>query len=110
MNRAQTRDLVTCTIANGQTQSTPIPTDGFITGTFSIPAAFTGTAITVKYGNVKDGTFTTVPAQGDEENPITVATNGTYYLPVLTCSAKYFVLTSGSAEGAARTISVYLKS
>lgn len=109
-NRIQPIDLLTCTIANGGTQSTPICTDGFITGTFSIPAAFTGTAVTVKFGNIKDGTFTAVPDMGDESNPQTVTTNGTYYLPLFTCSAKYFVLVSGSSEGADRTISVFLKS
>jgi hypothetical protein len=88
--------------------SQAMETAGAEAGSFQVPATITGATIAVEISN--DGTnFTEVVEEGAEANPITVAANGIYVLPIKTFSAKYFRLTSASNEAAARSLSVYLR-
>lgn len=96
------------TIAIGDQNSAAIGTGQATRGSFQIPATFTGANVTVQVGN--DGTnFVTCPVEGNEANPITVAANGTYAFPVKVFNFRYVRLRSASAEGAARTISTFMR-
>ena len=98
----------TIPISTKPTGAEEIPTGGATKGSYSLPDAFTGATVTIGYSN--DGSnFTTVPALTDENNPETVAADGTYPLPSRGFSAKYLQISSASNEAAARTITVYLK-
>ena len=97
------------TFANGATNGAVYALGQYAWGSYQIPAAFTGTTITVQY-SVDGSNWTTVPTEGSETNPQTVTTNGTYRLPVMTFAAKFMRLVSGTAEGAARTVKLYLRS
>lgn len=97
----------TITIANGAQDSGVIGTGQATRGSFQLPT-FTGTALTVQVSN--DGTnFTTCPVEGNEANPITVTSNGTYSFPEKCFSFQKVRLRSGSAEGAAREIATFFR-
>lgn len=99
----------TLVIASGEQNSAAFGTGQATRGSFQVPT-FTGTAITVQVTNEDTPTnFTSCPVEGNEANPITVTSNGTYALPVKTFNFKFFRLRSGSAEGASRTITVFLR-
>ena len=99
----------TITIASGAQNSGAIGTGQATRGSFQLPT-FTGTAITVQVTNEDTPTnFTSCPVEGNEANPITVTSNGTYSFPVKTFSFKYVRLRSGSAEGAERSISTFFR-
>ena len=95
------------TIADGATDSNDIPLDGAVAGCFQIPAAFDGTTITVKI-SIDGVNYTEVVEEAGETNPITVATSGTYALPIKTFSGKYMQLVA-DAQTADRTIPVTLR-
>lgn len=97
----------TATIANGQTASNNIELCGAVAGSVQLPAAITGTALTIK-GSIDGVTYTEVVEEGGESNPLVVAAAGTYALPIKTFSYKYLQLVM-DAQGAARSISVYLR-
>lgn len=90
-------------IANGATASATITLPRLVTqGTFQIPAAFTGANVTPKMSN-DNATFTAVGSA------ISVAANGTYAIPAGCFAAKYLQLVSASAEGAERTLIIFLR-
>jgi hypothetical protein len=101
-NKAAMR-LATVVIAATETASDVIHNGGYSGGTFQIPAAFTGANVQPKFSN--DGvTFTAVGSA------ISVSANGTYEIPALCFRAKYIRLDSASAEGASRTLKLFLRS
>lgn len=97
----------TAVIPISTSNSQAIPLGGAERGCFQMPAAFTGTTVDVQISI--DGTnFTTAVEEGAETNPITIAVNGTYALPIKTFSGKYFRLVSNGTEAAARSIAIYM--
>lgn len=76
-------------------------------GSFQLPAAFTGVAITFK-GSHNGTAWTTVAVEGLETNPLTVSQGNSYPFPAKCFEFPLLQLVSGSAEGAARTIATYL--
>jgi len=102
-------DDQTLTVAASGTTSEWFASGPWIFGSYQLPSAITGTELTVEYSN--DGTNpTTVPAASTEEdNPATVAANGTYILPAMTFAAKYFRLKFTTSQAAARTIRLFMK-
>lgn len=91
----------TVAIAISTTDTDPIVVAGSNTGTFQIPAAFTGANVQPKFSN--DGvTYTAVGSA------ISVSANGTYVIPADCFRARYLMLTSGSSEAAARQITLCL--
>ena len=99
MATVQTRQL---NIALGATQSEIFEAGVSEGGTFSIPAAFTGTAIQPQFSN--DGTNWT-----NVGSAISIATNGTYVIPADVFKASRGRLVSNSSEAAARVITLGLK-
>ena len=94
----------TVTIANGATAASAYETKGAERGSFQLPAAMTGTTITINVSN-DAATWTACPIEGNEINPITsTAASKTYSLPTKAFNFRYIQLVSGSAEAAARSI------
>lgn len=91
----------TVAIAISTTDTDAIASAGSNTGTFQIPAAFTGATMQPKFSN--DGTNYTAVG-----STISVSANGTYVIPADCFRARYFKLTSASSEAAARTIRLFL--
>ena len=95
-------------IASGETNSDALALGGAAWGSFQIPATFTSATVEVEY-SIDGSNWTSVPELTGETNPITVTTNGTYPLPAQTFCAKFARLVSAGAEGAARTIQIWLR-
>lgn len=95
----------TVTIANGATVSSAFDARGFATIGFATPAALTGTAITfqVSHDNV---TFVPLKTTANAAVSVTVTTSSAYTIPSEVKPWRYIKLVSGSAEGAARTITI----
>lgn len=96
-------------IANGATASEAIPVDDVSSGSFSIPAAFTGTAVTFTGSDTADGTFVAIYNASNAAVSITVAINRAYPLPAECFGFKFIKIVSGSSEAAERTIKVTTK-
>lgn len=95
------------TIASGATASAAFGTGQAKHGSFQLPT-MTGTTTTFKVSN--DGTnFTNCPIEGNETNPLTTATNGTYSFPIKFFNFKFGQLVSGSTEAADRTILLFTR-
>lgn len=99
MATVQIRTLV---IPLGATQSEIFEAGSVESGTFSIPAAFTGATVQPQFSN--DGTNWT-----DVGSAISVAANGTYVIPADIFKASRGRLVSASSEVAARTLTLGLK-
>jgi hypothetical protein len=92
-----------------QSVSDAIETSHYARGSFIIPAAFTGTVITFSVSR-DDSTYFNQYDEGNNQISYTVATSRAYPLPPEVFDWPFVKLTSGSAEGAARTIHVALSS
>ena len=103
-------DVVTVdvTIDNGDTESQAVESQGTFVG-FSTPAALTGTAMTFTVSSALAGTYNT--AKTDSATISYTVTTSSYYVmqPAQTAGWKFFKLVSGSAEGAARTITLHFR-
>lgn len=97
----------TASIASGQTASGSVDVKGMAGGSFQLPAAFTGVAITVR-GSHNGTSWTNIPVEGLEANPITVSQGNSYPIPGKAFEFPLIQLVSGTSEGAARTIAIYL--
>lgn len=97
------------TIANGGTASAAIDgRDGALFG-FALPAAFTGTTITVTVCDTADGTYQVLEDVYGNAVSLTVEQGKSYTLPNEIAPWPWFKLVSGSAEAAQRTIRVVRK-
>ncbi len=102
--------VITATIANGQTVGVavriPPPTNGLaVLCALSMPAAFTGTAITFQVSI--DGGTTWNALYDDTGTLVTVTVAASRHIrliPSLFAGLDHIKLVSGSAEGAARSI------
>ena len=101
----------TVVIANGATASAEILLLGYAQGGFALPAAFTGASISFQVARVSGGTFLALRDDTNTVISITVAVSVAYPLPVeLFAGWAAAKIVSASAEGAARTLEVVLKS
>lgn len=100
----------TITIASGQTASSAIFVGDSQLGGYKLPAAFTGTTITV-HGSMDGGaTYEAIrTVAGAAIAAVTVSTGQQFPLPVEAFNYSHIKLVSGSAEGADRSILVFLK-
>lgn len=108
INRA-VLDSQTLTVAESGTTSEWFACGPWIFGSYQMPAAITGTEVTVEFSNDKTNPTTVPEASSLETNPATVAANGTYLLPAMTFAAKYFRLKFTTTQAAARTIRLFMK-
>jgi hypothetical protein len=102
---------ISATIANGQTVSSVIALKGFSLVGIKVPAAFTGTALTISMCDTEGGTYVPVKSTASGTAFSQTVTTSSYYAidPALTQGAAFIKLTSGSAEGGARTLVCSLK-
>lgn len=108
-NKPETR---TATIASGATTSDAIDLGDYTLAALHLPAAFTGTAITVTTAPTLTGTYQALYADASAVS-LAVAASRTV-APVgdeadAIASVRFIKLVSGSAELAARTITLTLK-
>jgi hypothetical protein len=98
-------------IANGQQSSGAGDLTGFTLCGFFTPAALTGTTLTFEVSTAVDGTF--VPLKSTTSGTAlsyTVAASGYYAVdPKDFYGVQFLKVKSGSAEGAARTVTLSLK-
>lgn len=102
-------DIASVTIANGETVSSAAFMKNGVAGAIQFPAALTGTALTfqVSYDGV---TYTALYATGGSAVSYTVAASRVIPLDKEVFGAfPYIKLVSGSAEGAARTLIIYIR-
>lgn len=102
----ETNATLTASIANGGTTSATVSIAGVGIGGFQMPAAFTGTALTFNVS--ADGvTFAGLYSEANTRISVTVAAGRAYSLPAYWFSSwRYVQVISGSAEGAARDITL----
>lgn len=104
----------TVTIPNAGTTSDWVDYRSHALGAFKIPAAFTGTAVSIQVAEDAGGTPGTGGTLTDSDagatvGPITVAANGIYTLPAALAGVHFFRFVSNAAEGGARAIVVMKK-
>jgi hypothetical protein len=107
---AHNRITVAANIANGQTVSQAIDIRDFVMGSYRTPAALTGTALSFQV-SLDGANFNALT----NETADTAATSQTasvgknYSIPQAVFNYAFFKIVSGSAEGAARAITVFLR-
>lgn len=99
-----------CKIANAGTVSSQVDQTTNAVGGFSIPAAFTGTAVTFQVSEADGGTFQALYDETGTAVSVPVAAGRSYSAPAALAAWPYFKIVSGSAEAAARTLAVVGKS
>lgn len=99
----------TVAIANGETESSAVVVADYAMGGFSLPD-FTGTAMTFLVSDDGTNFYALKDSSGSDVTALTVAQNKSYQIPDDVFKHYAVKLKSGSAEGAARTISLLLKS
>ena len=97
----------TVTIPSGST-SISFGTGQANRGSFQLPT-MTGTTITINVSNDGVSFPEKCPVEGNETNPITTQTNGTYSFPVKAFNFRYLQIVSGSTETAARNIGLFTR-
>lgn len=96
-------------IANGGTTSAAFVTGDKCRGSVQMPATLTSTGLLFSVSN-DNVTFTTVKVAGVALTSITVAANHVVPLPKECFASKFTKAVLGSAEGAARTLKLFLAS
>lgn len=103
------QNAVPASIANGQQASAAIDLKGFTPCTLFMPAAFTGTAITFQVSTAIDGTYEDLYNSSGQVS-YTVSQGKAYALdPKDFYGVRFLKIKSGSAEGAARTVTIGVK-
>jgi len=108
IERAAPKQVVT--IANGQTKSSVFLMRGHAGGEIRLPAAFTGTAITFETSDAEAGTFNAKKDGFGAAVTLTCAAGDALTLPSELYGCWFVKIVSGSAEAAAREITVLLVS
>ena len=99
----------TLTILSGATASGSMKIGEFSSGSVQLPAAMTGTALTIQTSNDNSTWASVRDVAGAAKAAITVAASITVPLHPETFNALYMRLVSGSAEAADRTLLLGLK-
>lgn len=99
-------------IASGGTTSEAVDVRGYALTGIELPTDFTGTAITFLAARTKDGTYRAVEDDAGDAVSVVVAQNTvavltSEYAPALS-GLPFIKIVSGSAEGAAREVWLYL--
>jgi hypothetical protein len=101
---------VTVTIPNGGTTSTLVNATAFSQFSLFLPAAFTGTALTFQVSPDGQAGWVGLRAlDGTAKTALAVAAGQAYPCPDELRYFPYFRVVSGTAEGAARTLTVWCK-
>lgn len=105
-----TLNVATVDIASGGTVSGAKNTAGTVLVGIHLPAAFTGTALTFQTATGPSATYHVMKASSGSSLSYTVG-QGTYVIidPKDFNGAQYLKVVSGTAEGAARTLTLMLK-
>lgn len=98
-------------IANGQQSSAAFNCGGMALCGILLPAAFTGTALTFEVSSAIDGTFVPLKSTTSGTALSYTVAQGTYCAldPKDFQGVQFLKIKSGSAEGAARTLTCMLK-
>lgn len=96
-------------IANGQTTSEAFIVMDFTEGSFQIPAAITGTSVTIHVSNNNTAYNALEDASGDAVDAIPISVNEACPFPAAMFNFKYAKLVFSDAQAAARTIPLLLK-
>lgn len=97
-------------IASSAQTSSPIATGGMCLVGLILPAAFTGTAITFQVSSAIDGTFQDLYDSSGALVSMTVAQGRAYAVdPSNFQGVSFLKIKSGTAEAAARTVTLSLK-
>jgi|WetSurMetagenome_2_1015567.scaffolds.fasta_scaffold219111_1 hypothetical protein len=102
-------NTVSASIANGGTESSALNLKGFSLAGIFMPAAFTGTAISFKASTAIDGTFEPVYNSSGAVSYTVAASRYVAIDPKDFQGIQFLKVVSGSAEGAARTLTLSLK-
>lgn len=97
----------TVAIANGQTTSATVNAAGYSSYLVTMPAAFTGTALSFLV-SVDNSTFNPLYTVGNVAVSLTVAASRNYVLPAELAPYPYFQIVSNASEGGARSLIVML--
>jgi hypothetical protein len=96
-------------IASGQTASAAIDLTHFMLAGLTMPAAFTGTAISFQVATSLAGTY--VALEDENGDPYTLTVEASKYYPVNVIhfiGGRFLKVVSGSAQGAERTITLHV--
>lgn len=108
MQTIQGKAYFTVTIASGATASESFPTYGYRSLAVGTPAAITGTALAVHGSNRKSGTYLALQDAGGAVSESASANQIILFGEVLV--TPFAKVVSNGAEGAARTLTIYLMS
>jgi hypothetical protein len=96
-------------IASGQTASAAIDLRDFMLAGITMPAAFTGTALTFQVATPSGGSYTTLEDENGDAYTLTVEASKYYPVNVIHfVGGRFLKIVSGSAEGADRTLTLHL--
>jgi hypothetical protein len=97
-------------IANGATQSSAVDLTNFVLCGMFIPSAFTGTTITFQCSDAAGGTYVNIADGAGNVLTKTVAVSQYIYLdPNIFAGVRFLKITSGSAEGGARSVELVVR-
>lgn len=102
---------IPATIANGVQESAALDMGGFTLCGILLPAAFTGTALTFEVSDSLSGTFVALKSTTSGTALSYTVAQGTYAAidPKDFQGVNFLKLKSGTAEGAARALTLYAK-
>lgn len=99
------------TIANGQTASDAIAIVDARSGLLTLPAAMTSNSLTFQTSPTLSGTFSTLKDSSGTNVSVTIANSSCVQIPAAVFSgAAALKIVGNSAEGAARALTIQLKS
>jgi hypothetical protein len=98
------RAFTNVTIANGQQASPTLNLNGSTLCGIHMPATFTGTSLTFQAAPTEDGTYQAVMWQGSDFSVTVAAGRYVALNPAIFAGISFIRIVSGSAEGAARTL------
>lgn len=100
-------EVKTATIANGGTASAAVELGASAVLAIEMPAAFTGTTLSIHGCSTSGGTFAALKDAAGTANSFVVAANDRIWVdPRLTAGWSWVKVVSGSAEGAERIVSL----
>jgi hypothetical protein len=99
----------TITIPNAGTVSSIFDARNYAMFGLIVPAAFTSTSISFQVGDSEDATFQDLYDNTGTHVTLTVAQGKSYDMPTALAPWPFFKIIAGTAEGAARTITVVSK-
>jgi hypothetical protein len=97
------------TIANGASASNALDIREFASGMIRLPSAMTGTAFAIHGCDTVDGTFVAIEGTDGNALAMTFAVSTWMTVPEAVFGASYIKFVSNGTEGAARSLTLMLK-